>query len=50
MADVLSVQVSRASSIDRDEDTTRGFIVTLQLGPLVFEFWATSLPFWEKKA
>ena len=50
MTDIVSLQVGKASSIDRDEDTTRGFIVTLQLGPLVFEFWATSLPFWEKKA
>ena len=41
MTDIVSLQVGKASSFDRDERTTDGFLVTLQVGPVVFEFWLT---------
>lgn len=39
--DILSLLISPASSIDREENTTYGHIVTLQIGPFVLEFWVT---------
>ena len=47
MTDWLCITTSRASSCDRNERTTHGFCVDLQLGPLIFAFWLTLRPFWK---
>jgi hypothetical protein len=48
MKDILTITTSKASSCDRDEDTTYGACVDVQVGPFVFAFWVTSRPFWRR--
>ena len=50
MVDLLAINASRASSCDRDERTTYGYVIEVQIGPLVFAFWVTSRPFWRRRA
>lgn len=49
MKDVFVVTTSKASSCDRDENTTEGFCVDIQIGPFVFGVWFTSRPFWRRR-
>lgn len=48
MTDLLAVNASKASSCDRDERTTYGYCIDVQIGPLVFAFWVTVRPFWRR--
>lgn len=50
MVDLLSVNGSGASSCDRQERTTYGYCIDIQIGPFVFAFWVTSRPFWRRRA
>lgn len=44
MAILLAIEATKASSIDRDDATTYGGVVTVQIGRVVLEFWATKKP------
>lgn len=46
MTDLLHVSVDEAYSFDRAENDTKGFVVFIQIGPLVLELWFTVRKFW----
>lgn len=48
MTNLISITTSKASSCDVKEDTTYGGCVDVQIGPFIFAFWVTSLPFWRR--
>ena len=48
MTDLFGIWCSKAACCDRHETTTYGFTITVQLGPLVFDFFVTSRPFWRR--
>lgn len=48
MVDLICVTATECSSFDRNEDTTYGYQVQVQIGPIVLEFWVTKRPKQEK--